>query len=334
MNCCQKKKRKIGALSVWLQSFWLGIFWLFLTLPSCRLYNLERKLDPVNEKFLSEVRYIITGEERKNFLELPDSERENFKKEFWKRHDPDPDTEENEFQMEYYNRLESANKLFISEGRPGFLTDRGRIYILFGPPTDRITYPMGASSQDQCSEVWYYDNFPVVFVDNHCSGDYRLVTYDLTSLREFNLMYMHELSLAQAKAQKIYSQDKSLFDFDWSIKKKIIGPDKIEGKVIVRIPYSRIWFNTKEEILETEVEVHLELKDALGKIIWEHREVFPISDKEEKIREKSKEQYTIEIPFSIETSLEKLKQQRSFMYIFVKNKIGNEELKKVMEFRL
>jgi len=50
---------------------------------SCRLYNLERKLDPANAEFLSKVRYIITREERKIFLELPDEEKEEFKKEFW-----------------------------------------------------------------------------------------------------------------------------------------------------------------------------------------------------------------------------------------------------------
>ena len=74
------------------------------------------------------------------------------------------------------DRIDQANELFISEGRPGFMTDRGRIYILFGPPTNRI---QDTSGYRYCREVWYYGNFPVVFDDSTCSGDYRLVTYNL-----------------------------------------------------------------------------------------------------------------------------------------------------------
>jgi GWxTD domain-containing protein len=116
-----------------------------LLLLSCRLYQLERKLDPENAEFLSKVSYIITKEERKIFLELPDKEKEKFREEFWKRRDPDLETEENEFKTEYFKRLERAAEIFMGEGRPGWLTDRGRIYVLFGPPADRMTYPMGSA---------------------------------------------------------------------------------------------------------------------------------------------------------------------------------------------
>lgn len=116
---------------------------IFLS-PSCHYYKLEQKLDPINAEFLDKVRYIITKEERSIFLDLPNSEREKFKEEFWKRRDPDLQTEENEFKMEYYNRIERSTKFFISEGRPGWLSDRGRIYILFGPLMDRISDNMGS----------------------------------------------------------------------------------------------------------------------------------------------------------------------------------------------
>jgi GWxTD domain-containing protein len=108
---------------------------------SCKLYNLERKLDPEYADFISKVRYIITGDERRIFLELPDSEKPKFIEEFWQRRNPDPTAKENAFQIEYFNRIERANKFFMGEGTPGWLTDRGRIYILFGPPRDRITQP-------------------------------------------------------------------------------------------------------------------------------------------------------------------------------------------------
>ena len=119
-----------------------------------RLYRLERKLDPVNAEFLSDVRYIITHKERKIFLELPTSEKEAFRENFWQIRDTDPNTEENEFKVMYFDRIETANELFISEGRPGWLTDRGRIFVLFGPPWERITYPMGDNPADRCREIW------------------------------------------------------------------------------------------------------------------------------------------------------------------------------------
>ena len=72
---------------------------LFSLSSSCHYYQLERKLDPDNAEFLSKVRYIIKPKERKIFLELPDTEKSDFIDEFWRRRDPDPDTEENEFKM-------------------------------------------------------------------------------------------------------------------------------------------------------------------------------------------------------------------------------------------
>ncbi|HEK86256.1 MAG TPA: GWxTD domain-containing protein, partial [Candidatus Aminicenantes bacterium] len=99
--------------------FLVSLVFLF---QSCTLSRLEKKLKAKDAEWLSEVRYIITPEERKIFLELPESEREQFKEDFWKRRDPDPDTEENEFKDEYYRRIKQANQMFLGEGRPGWLT--------------------------------------------------------------------------------------------------------------------------------------------------------------------------------------------------------------------
>ena len=79
----------------------LFVSWMVVFFGSCRYYNLEQKLDPVNKDWLNRVRYIITTEESHIFLDLPDEEKEAFKEEFWKRRDPDPNTEENEFQPLY-----------------------------------------------------------------------------------------------------------------------------------------------------------------------------------------------------------------------------------------
>src|SRR5204862_6077262 len=76
-----------------------------------------------------DVTYIITDEERKAWKKLEtDDERERFIEEFWRRRDPDPDTDENEFREEYYERIAYTNEHFAS-GIPGWKTDRGRIYI-------------------------------------------------------------------------------------------------------------------------------------------------------------------------------------------------------------
>src|SRR6516162_11402263 len=87
------------------------------------------------KKWLDEdVAYIITDEERAAFKRLTtDEEREQFIEQFWLRRDPSPDSIENEFKEEHYRRIAYANENFAS-GIPGWKTDRGRIYIKFGPP--------------------------------------------------------------------------------------------------------------------------------------------------------------------------------------------------------
>ena len=176
MNSSLIPKIKIRKISLPIALFpLLFSFLLPLFLTSCRLYNLERRLDPENAEFLSKVRYIITRKERKIFLELPDSEKKEFIEEFWKRRDPDPYTPENEFEMEYFDRIEKAGEIFRGEGRPGWMTDRGRIYILFGPPSYREIHHSETSDtsgllRGRCGEIWHYGLFPVVFRDESCNG--------------------------------------------------------------------------------------------------------------------------------------------------------------------
>jgi len=311
----------------------------FLFFSSCRLYNLERKLDPVNAEFLSQVRYIITKEERKIFLELPDAEKDKFKEEFWKRRDPDPRTEENEFKIEYMNRLERANELFVSEGRQGYLTDRGRIYILFGPPEYRETYSAGSYDayeflQGRSGEIWHYGNFPVIFVDQNNTGIYTLVTYDFSSIRELNLMYMHELNLAQATAQQNFRGEKGFFDFNWTVEKRVIETNRFEGMVIIEVPYSVIWFRSEEKKLKTTLDLYLELKDFNNDLIWQHEDTFEIEMSEEGLQEKKNMMYKIEVPLVLEKDVDRLRQGKNFLQAILKNRTGEEEAKKVMEFTI
>jgi GWxTD domain-containing protein len=139
-----------------------------------------------------DVRWIITDEERKTFDALKtDDEREQFIEQFWLRRDPDPDTDSNEYREEYYTRIAYANEHFTS-GIPGWKTDRGRIYIMFGAPHqkeshpsggsyDRPTWEGGGSTSTYPFEIWWYryiegvgSDVEIEFVDPTGSGEYRI----------------------------------------------------------------------------------------------------------------------------------------------------------------
>jgi len=161
--------------------------------PSQRERNVKPELKKAYKDWLEkDVAYIITDEERKAFKKLAtDDERERFIEEFWRRRDPDPDTDENEFREEYYERIAYANEHFAS-GIPGWKTDRGRIWIMYGKPDETETHPSGGSYQREPQEGggstttypferWFYRYLPSVgsgveieFVDPTGSGEYRI----------------------------------------------------------------------------------------------------------------------------------------------------------------
>ena len=106
--------------------------------------------------------------------DAPPMRREALFRDFWKRRDPTPGTEQNELMQEYYYRVEYANTHF-STNRNGWETDRGRIFILYGEPSDVEQHPFEINSKPY--EVWYYNalNRRFVFVDYTGFGDYELV---------------------------------------------------------------------------------------------------------------------------------------------------------------
>lgn len=336
----QDRRRRARSVSLTLLPIVFGFFFISF-ISSCRLYNLERKLDPVNADFLSKVRYIINKKERKIFLELPDSEKEEFREEFWKRRDPDPDTEENEFKMEYFNRIERANELFKGEGREGWLTDRGRILILFGEPDFRETHSIDSTDPSsifyrRCGEIWYYGQFPIIFVDPTCTGGpYQLITYDLSGIRQFNLMYMHELNLAQAWSQAAsVKKEKKFFDFDIHAKKTLVHADKVEGVITVEVPYAELWFTSEQEMLKTSLDLKLDLKDFEGETVWEYKETYDVAIAEDELKQNQKKVYTIEVVFVLDKDIPRLRQGKNRLFAVLKNKTGGEELRKVIDLSL
>jgi GWxTD domain-containing protein len=256
-----KRATRLGARLLLLAA-WAG-------LAACHLYRLERKLDPANATFLSQASLIISRQERKVFLELPQAGKPAFIAEFWRRRDPDPDTAENEFREQYEERVAEAARLFRNESKPGWLTDRGRILILFGPPEDRLTRPAGSSSGSACYEQWLYGNFPVLFIDRHCDGDYRLQTNELSSLRSINLMYMHELNRAQDASLSIARPQGRLFDFAARLHVGAHTPEQLAGSVDLRLRLDQLTFSTEGELARCVLDVRLAFYDELDRQVWE-----------------------------------------------------------------
>ena len=114
---------------------------------------LKQELSKPYKKWLDEdVVYIITDEERAAFKQLTnDEERDNFIEAFWQRRDPTPDTEENEYKEEHYQRIAYANEHFAA-GVPGWKTDRGRIYIMYGKPDEIDSHPSGGTYERPMDE--------------------------------------------------------------------------------------------------------------------------------------------------------------------------------------
>jgi GWxTD domain-containing protein len=114
---------------------------------------LKQELSRPYKKWLDEdVVYIITDEERAAFKQLSnDEERDNFIEAFWQRRDPTPDTEENEYKEEHYQRIAYANEHFAA-GVPGWKTDRGRIYIVYGKPDEIESHPSGGTYERPMEE--------------------------------------------------------------------------------------------------------------------------------------------------------------------------------------
>jgi GWxTD domain-containing protein len=154
--------------------------------------KLAKESAPYNTWLTEEVVYIITKEERDAFLRLTtNEEREQFIEEFWHRRNSDPDSPDNAAREEHYRRIAYANERF-SSGVPGWKTDRGHIYILWGPPDEIESHPAGGAYQRPSEqgggqtetypwELWRYrhledigENIEIEFVDPSNSGEYHI----------------------------------------------------------------------------------------------------------------------------------------------------------------
>ncbi len=152
-----------------------------------------KELDNAYRQWLTEdVTYIISPEERNAFLQLDtNEEREQFIEQFWLRRSSNPDLPDNDFKEEHYRRIAYANEHYAS-GIPGWKTDRGRMYIMWGPPDEIESHPTGGTYDRPMEEGggststypwetwrWRYlegigENIILEFVDPSGSGEYHL----------------------------------------------------------------------------------------------------------------------------------------------------------------
>src|SRR6202051_4892691 len=180
-----------------------------------------KELDTPYKQWLNEdVVYIISPEERNAFGQLAtNEEREQFIEQFWLRRSTNPDLPDNEFKAEHYRRIAYANEHYAS-GIPGWKSDRGRIYIMWGPPDEIDSHPTGGTYERPSAEGggetstypfedWRYrylegmgENVELEFVDPTSTGEYHLT---MDASEKDALLYVPGAGLTMAESMGLAS---------------------------------------------------------------------------------------------------------------------------------
>ena len=184
-------------------------------------------LPPRYRKWLSQdAAYIITSKEKDVFLQLStDKERDMFIQAFWKQRDPVPETPENEFKEEHYRRIAYANEYFGRETtRPGWQTDRGRVYIILGPPVDVRRYEGGGYvfpsriwSYEAKPEYGLYSRFNLIFFKRKGIGEYILYSPARDGPSNLLINYQGDPSDTEAAYQQLRKFDALLAETSLSL---------------------------------------------------------------------------------------------------------------------
>ena len=138
----------------------------------------EAKLDSMYAPLV----YLVTPDERGVYRGLTIDGKRTYLRQFWKRRDPTPGTPRNEAEEAFYSAVGEASRRFHEGGAasvPGWRTDRGRIFIRFGPPDEVLNRSQTGLAQPY--EVWKYTKSKLqkfVFLDTTRFGNYELVWTD------------------------------------------------------------------------------------------------------------------------------------------------------------
>jgi GWxTD domain-containing protein len=247
----------------------------------------EERIDYFQKWLNQDVVYIITEEERSVFESLTTAEeRERFIEQFWQRRDPDPRSGVNEFREEHYRRIAYANERFAS-GVPGWTTDRGRIYIIHGPPDGIETHAGGAHRRLPTEgggmtsvhpfQVWRYrhiegigNNIEIEFVDRDGANHYRLALHPdekdalltvpgagLTLAEQMGLTQKHERPIFQPgyrdtfnREARTYLEDNPFIRFERFARVGAVQPiryNDLKELVEVQIGYQQLPFRTRRD---------------------------------------------------------------------------------------
>jgi GWxTD domain-containing protein len=339
----------------------LSVAVAFLLLSACASSHykiLKPPVDSNSQKFLDLIRYIITTQEERIFREMPPEDRGEFIMDFWARRDSDPSTPENEFRSVYYTRLAVADKAFRA-GIPGWMTDKGRIYILLGPPTDVIRKAMGDKSAElsrsqrelstnlleegtfteRPTDIWIYNQYPdyfagplrLTFVDYEGTGNYKLTTD--VEVKPFSMMSPVQSDPDKEKYQWIgeIEGSESLPSFlpflDYSKSLGEIQKNK-EGAYSVEcafdIPYRAIRYQKNDDGWDYDLELSIEVKFVGAKSSYRENKLIRKHISSENLKINISQRYTIRESFFVP-----LNKGKNEIYFSVRDNISQKRLRKL-----
>jgi GWxTD domain-containing protein len=231
-------------------------------------------LDPESKAFYQTARLIMTREESKIFNLLPDpASRKEFIDDFWAKRDPDPDNDVNEFKTEFQSRVDYAAKRFKGEGRPGWDTDRGRIYIFMGPP-DRFQEDFTHGDPTVRGSIiwWIYYNYRlgIEFVDAKGTGEYKIRDYTGDF---FEAMDVLKLGAYLGKSDAFLTK---VVKFDLTY-------DRPSGEVEVALPDKSINFKENDEgnfFVDLRFKFYIYSGAELAKTVHEEERTFVAPNRE------------------------------------------------------
>jgi GWxTD domain-containing protein len=253
-----------------------------LLAASCASTRGLKELDTKSRDFISRVRYTITAEERKAFLSLAPAARESFIEDFWARRDPTPGTPENEYRTEYYSRIARSNRLFSGGGAPGWLQDRGRVYITLGPPDSRITYPRGVTFYGLPTEIWWYGLVSIVFIDQYWNDDYKLspdsagqIAMITQAQTEWNKPRMEMPKPGEtAYAAAIAGLEVAI---------EVVGGES--ARFVLAVPYRNLFLKSAGANLQATLDVTMKVAGADGQDVWSFSQSYPLDIPQSRLKE-------------------------------------------------
>ncbi len=287
-----------------------------------------------SKQWLEEVvPYIITDVEKALFINLPtEEERGKFIDNFWKKRDPNPKTAENEFKLEYYKRIALANKFFGSSGIAGWRTDRGKIYILLGPPSeiqrDMSPSQTGFTTFHGPKEIWNYwglsnprlpYNMEFAFVDKLGTGNYVLERslklgemgsspFDIDSMHvHFDYMEtmaeamrnpFEDLDRLRGIVTTQVTYDRIPIEYDLFYLKG--SEERTHIPLAIEVPYSALTQKEIEGEHHFSLTLLIDVSNKLGQIIFERSKDIKFKHKPSEIESLKKEKLQIQTSLSLE----------------------------------